>query len=112
VVKKAVANGIMVIVTTQCTRGSVSLNDYAVGRSLAEVGAVPGGDMTTEAVTAKLGFLYGLGFDNSRVKQEMTKSIRGEITPVVDGVAQDTTHLIQRSMTFSRADTHFIVNHE
>jgi len=79
-VKLAMAKGILVVITSQCLRGQVQLGMYKVGRSLYEAGAIPSGDMTTEAAGAKLAYLFGLGHSNAEVSKLMGKSLRGEIT--------------------------------
>ncbi|CAM9908269.1 unnamed protein product, partial [Ectocarpus fasciculatus] len=62
-IKMAKAKGILVVAVTQCLRGGVSLGTYAVGVALEANGVISGGDMTTEAVVTKLGYLFGLTND-------------------------------------------------
>lgn len=45
--KQACESGIVIVAITQCLKGSVSCA-YETGRTLQEVGVVPGGDMTPE----------------------------------------------------------------
>lgn len=45
--RQACDSGIVVVAITQCLKGSVS-DAYETGRSLQNVGVVPGGDMTPE----------------------------------------------------------------
>lgn len=59
----AKAKQILVLAVTQCLRGGVSLGAYAVGVALEANGVISGGDMTTEAVVTKLGYLFGLTND-------------------------------------------------
>ena len=54
--KQACDNGLVVINTTQCSRGSV-LPIYAVGKDLQEIGVVAGHDMTVEAALMKLSYI-------------------------------------------------------
>jgi len=55
-IKEACDNGLIVINTTQCTRGSVS-PIYAVGKELQDIGVVAGSDMTAEAALMKLSYI-------------------------------------------------------
>lgn len=54
--KQACDNGLVVINTTQCSRGSV-MPIYAVGKDLQEIGVVAGHDMTVEAALMKLSYI-------------------------------------------------------
>ena len=67
------------MVMTQCHRGEV--NDiYETGRTLVEMGAVLGYDMTYECIIAKLSYLLGKGYSNDKIKKMMMISLRGELT--------------------------------
>jgi L-asparaginase len=75
--------GIVVVALSQCVHGGVSLDTYSMGRELKEAGVVGGGDMTTEACTTKLAYLFGrLANDPVLVAQMLTKDLRGEISDV------------------------------
>lgn len=45
--REACARGVVIVAISQCAKGSVSAA-YDTGRTLAECGVVPGGDMTPE----------------------------------------------------------------
>eukprot|EP00962_Isochrysis_galbana_P055431 scaffold27208_cov94-Isochrysis_galbana.AAC.1 len=77
----AIDRGICVVISSQCLRGSVSLATYEVGRMLIELGVVAAGDMTTEAVVTKLGYLVGRGRKGEALNQAMATDLRGELTP-------------------------------
>ena len=53
----AVRKGIVVVAASQCLRGTVNLGAYALGQRLQDIGVVSCGDMTTEAIAAKLALL-------------------------------------------------------
>jgi len=79
-IMNAVKRGVIVVVTTQCMRGSVNLSAYATGQSLLAAGAVSGGDMTVECAAIKLGYLMGLGMSNDQIREAMAENLRGELT--------------------------------
>ena len=73
----------VVVALSQCVHGGVSLDTYTMGRELKEAGVVGGGDMTTEACTTKLAYLFGrLANDPVLVAQMLTKDLRGEISDI------------------------------
>jgi len=57
VLAKCKEKGIYVVATTQCVMGSVLFGKYAVTNELVNLGVISAGDMTAEAVAAKLGYL-------------------------------------------------------
>jgi L-asparaginase len=79
----ATEKGILVIAATQCFTGHVLMGHYAVGKALESAGVVSAGDMTIEAIAAKVGYLYGRG-DLSRheIASLFHVSLRGEVTPM------------------------------
>jgi L-asparaginase len=79
-IETATAQGIVVVVVTQCLRGSVLPGAYATGSALMTAGAVPGYDMTSEAALTKLAVLLGQGHDPTVVAQLMQDDLAGELT--------------------------------
>jgi len=79
-IKNAVSRGVIVVVTTQCLRGSVNLQQYATGQSLLEAGAISGLDMTVECAAIKLAYLMGMGLPKDQVRELMSENLRGELT--------------------------------
>jgi L-asparaginase len=77
---EATGRGLVIVVCTQCLRGTVDLGDYATGSALAGVGAVSGYDLTAEAALAKLFQLLQQGHPPDRVKALMQTELRGELT--------------------------------
>jgi L-asparaginase len=76
----ATARGVVVVIVTQCLRGSVQPGAYATGSALLGAGAVPGYDMTSEAALAKLAVLLGQGLGQSEVAELMQGDLAGELT--------------------------------
>jgi len=78
--KEACDNGLIIINTTQCTRGTV-LPIYAVGKELQELGVIAGHDMTVEAALMKLSYI--LSKDEWSLKEKRAVCIRVLIVIVV-----------------------------
>lgn len=72
---------IPIVVTTQAPDGIASMDVNDPGKLAFELGAIPGWDMSTEAMTVKLGWLLGRKFPYEEMKTLMLKSFRGEIDP-------------------------------
>lgn len=80
IIKKAVSNGTVITVCTQCPRGRVTLGAYETSIMLKDAGAVCGYDLTTEAAVAKLYYLFSCGHDSMKIKRLMETDICGELT--------------------------------
>lgn len=73
---------ILLVALSQCLKGGVALGAYTMGREFQQAGVISGGDMTTEACTTKLAYLFALYGDNEDiVAKKIKENLRGEISP-------------------------------
>lgn len=70
----------VIVITTQCLKGAVSLSTYETGNELRKAGVFDAKDMTPEACVTKLAVLMGRGFRGKLLQEAMEKNLRGEIT--------------------------------
>lgn len=84
-IRSLVAADVIVIIVTQCLRGVVDLEQYAVGKQLQEVGVLSARDMTCEAAIAKISYLLGKDLSLEDTKKAFSANLRGELTTNVDG---------------------------
>ncbi|HEY3054339.1 MAG TPA: asparaginase [Thermoanaerobaculia bacterium] len=78
--EEATSRGVVIVDCTQCLEGTVDLDEYATGTALARSGVISGYDLTAEAALAKLFYLLSRGGSPERVKGEMQRDLRGEMT--------------------------------
>lgn len=80
-IREATGRGVVIVDCTQCLEGTVNLEEYAAGSALAAAGVVSGFDMTAEAALGKLYWLFSRGWSPDRVRDEVQRDLRGELTP-------------------------------
>ena len=78
-IRRAVEDGISVVVTTQCLYDSANLQVYQVGTKLLELGVIQGRDMTSEAAMTKLMWAIGQGMNPEEIKDLFGKNLAGEV---------------------------------
>lgn len=77
---KAHQQGIVIINSSQCLKGTVNMGGYATGSALSDCGVIGAKDMTLEATLTKLHYLLSQALDVDAIRQLMQKSLRGELT--------------------------------
>ena len=78
--ERAVKDGIVVGMCSQCIWGRVHMNVYSTGRDLLKIGVLPLGDMLPETALVKMMWAFGQEKDPEKVKKIMIKSIANEIS--------------------------------
>lgn len=79
-IRRAVEDGISVVVTTQCLYDSANLEVYQVGNKLLELGVIQGRDMTSEVAMTKLMWAIGQGMSQTEIGALFQKNLAGEVT--------------------------------
>ena len=79
-IRRAVEDGVSVVVTTQCLYDSSDLRVYQVGNKLLDLGVIQARDMTTEAAMTKLMWGIGQGYSQEEIAKLFARNIAGEVT--------------------------------
>lgn len=78
--ERAVKNGILVVMCSQCIWGRVHMDVYSTGRDLLKIGVIPLGDMLPETALIKMMWAFGQEKNPEKVKEIMTSNIANEIS--------------------------------
>ena len=78
--KQAIKRGVIVYNVTQCLEGKVVQGMYETSRQLKNIGVISGHDITYERAVAKLMFLLGQKLPSEKIKKQLEKNLRGEIS--------------------------------
>ena len=79
-IKRAVAKGVPVVMTSQCLWGRIDMKVYSTGRDLLQLGVIPGEDMLPEVAWVKLMWALGHAKNPKEVSKLMQNNLAGEIT--------------------------------
>jgi len=92
-VRKAVENGMVVAMTSQCIWGRVGMNVYDTGRDLLAIGVLPLEDMLPETALVKLMWVLGQTRDIEEAKALLITNLAHEISPrtIHEEKAEETT---------------------
>ena len=80
VLERTIADGVPVVVASQCHQAQVFLGHYEAGDAIARAGAVGAGDMTLEALYSKIVFLLSQGLRGNDLATWIGRPIAGELT--------------------------------
>jgi L-asparaginase len=78
--RAAIDRGLIVLNISQCQVGSVEMERYETGILFQKTGVICGKDMTFEAAITKLSFLLANNKSVTDIKENLQKSLRGEIS--------------------------------
>jgi glutamyl-tRNA(Gln) amidotransferase subunit D len=81
--KKVVAAGLMICMTSQCIWGRVRMTVYDTGRDLLDIGVVPLSDMISETAIVKAMWALKETQDIEAVKKIMQQNLANEISDVI-----------------------------
>ncbi len=79
-IKKAVDNGVHVVMMSQCLGGRVCDRVYDTGRDLLKAGVIEGEDMLPEVALVKLMWVLAQTKNSAEVRQLMQTNIAGELS--------------------------------
>jgi glutamyl-tRNA(Gln) amidotransferase subunit D len=77
-IKRAIQEGITILMTTQTLHGFVGMDVYSTGRELQNLGVIPGKNILPEVGYVKLGWALGQTQDPNEIKNLLLTNIAGE----------------------------------
>ena len=83
-VRKAIQEGMVVAVGSQCLYEGSDFTVYEVGRQVLDCGVIETGNMTSEAAVTKLMWALGQFEDKAMVEKIMKTNLLGELGSIVD----------------------------
>ncbi len=86
-IRKAIEDGMVVAVGSQCLYEGSDFTVYEVGRQVLDCGVIETGNMTSEAAITKLMWALGQYDDTSKVQAVMKTNLAGELGASIDWTA-------------------------
>ena len=80
-VRRAVEEGVVIVMTSQCLWGRINMNVYRTGVELIKAGVVPAEDMLPETAYVKLSWVLAHTADPQEARRLMLKNMAFEINP-------------------------------
>jgi glutamyl-tRNA(Gln) amidotransferase subunit D len=80
-IKRAVEQGVVVAMTSQCIWGRINMNVYDSGRDLQALGVIPLEDMLPETALVKMMWVLGQTKDGKKAEELLKANIAGELSP-------------------------------
>ncbi len=77
-VRRAVKEGLIVVMASQCIWGRINMNVYRTGVELLRAGVIPAGDMTPETAYVKLSWVLGQTDDVEEAVKLFEENLSGE----------------------------------
>jgi glutamyl-tRNA(Gln) amidotransferase subunit D len=77
-IKRAIQDGITILMTTQTLHGFVGMNVYSTGRELQNMGVIPGRNLLPEVGYVKLGWVLGQTSNPEEIKELLLTNIANE----------------------------------
>lgn len=77
---RASAQGMVIAACSQSPHGRVAIGTYAAGAGMTAAGVIGSGDMTFEALFAKLHHLLARGLPPESVRKELLRDLAGEVS--------------------------------
>ena len=78
--RKKTAEGLLIIINTQCAGGMVEIGRYETSEIFQEINAINGFDLTTEASVVKTIFLLGQNLSAKEFKEQFELNLKGELS--------------------------------
>jgi len=79
-IERAVNNGVVVGMSSQCIWGRVHMNVYSTGRDLLRIGVLPLGDMLAETALVKMMWAFGHKNEPEEVRKIMLTNVANEFS--------------------------------
>ena len=73
-------NGKILINVSQCIHGNIISGEYESSAPFENKNIINGKDITTEAAVTKLMYILGLTNNDSEIRAQLNKNLRGEVT--------------------------------